>query len=247
MLIGDSLVIMGTYAKGFSRSTDKGSTWTPVSGTSGITQINSILQDSAGILVAATSGSGIMRSTDMGLTWKQSNTGLSELSIRSISKIASGVLFAGTDRGGYISLDHGQTWASATSGGPFTSVGMAFAGDSGTVYVTTNAGLFKATSLRPTGIMPASTAALEEFSLSQNYPNPFNPSTVISFTLPSRSFVTLTIYDVMGRAVAAVLSEELPPGTHACQWNASGFASGVYFYRLHSGTFTETKRLILLR
>ena len=104
-----------------------------------------------------------------------------------------------------------------------------------------------------------------QFELKQNYPNPFNPATSISFSLPYRSFVTLKIFDVLGREVTVILSAELPVGTHKYQWNAECFPSGVYFYRLsvmpaaqrglittnnrsgQVGTFIETKKLILLR
>lgn len=85
------------------------------------------------------------------------------------------------------------------------------------------------------------------FLLSQNYPNPFNPSTTISFNLPSREFVSLKIFDVMGREVATLSSEEMTAGSYSKQWNASGFPSGVYFYRLLAGPYAETKRLVLLR
>jgi hypothetical protein len=83
--------------------------------------------------------------------------------------------------------------------------------------------------------------------LHQNYPNPFNPSTTISFMLPSKSHVTLAIFDVMGRKVWTLVSEDLPAGSHQRQWNASGCASGMYFYRLTAGAYAETKRLLLVR
>ena len=85
------------------------------------------------------------------------------------------------------------------------------------------------------------------WALDQNFPNPFNPSTTISFRLPFRSFVTLKIYDMMGRDVATVISEEMPAGNYSRQWEASTFPSGMYFYRLQAGAYTETKRMILLR
>jgi hypothetical protein len=86
-----------------------------------------------------------------------------------------------------------------------------------------------------------------KYNLSQNYPNPFNPSTTISFSLPSKSFVSLKIFDVVGREVATLVSQELSAGNYKQQWNANGMPSGVYFYRLQSGSFTETKKLILLK
>lgn len=85
------------------------------------------------------------------------------------------------------------------------------------------------------------------FSLQQNYPNPFNPTTTISFSLPSQSFVSLTVLDALGREVSTLVSGKLPVGTYATQWNAIGLASGVYFYRLQSSTFIQTRKLLLLR
>lgn len=85
------------------------------------------------------------------------------------------------------------------------------------------------------------------FALGQNFPNPFNPATTISFRIASRSFVSLRVFDVMGREVAAIASEELPAGTYTRQWIATGYPTGVYFYRLQAGAYTETRRLLLLK
>ena len=86
-----------------------------------------------------------------------------------------------------------------------------------------------------------------EFALGQNYPNPFKPATRISFTLPSKLFASLKVFDALGREVSILVSEELPAGTYSQQWNAKGLPSGVYFYQLQAGLFTETKKLILLK
>lgn len=85
------------------------------------------------------------------------------------------------------------------------------------------------------------------FSLSQNYPNPFNPATTISFSLPTKSFVSLKVFDALGREVETLVSEQLDAGTYSTQWNPVSLPSGVYFYRLQAGSFIETKKLILLR
>jgi hypothetical protein len=102
------------------------------------------------------------------------------------------------------------------------------------------------------------------FSLEQNYPNPFNPATTISFSLPSKSFVSLKVLDMLGREVATIASEEMPAGTYTKQWNAANMSSGIYFYRLsvvpstrdhvptngrdgQAGKYDETKKLVLIR
>jgi hypothetical protein len=86
-----------------------------------------------------------------------------------------------------------------------------------------------------------------DFTLSQNYPNPFNPSTNINFTLPNTEFVTLKIYDVLGKEVATLINEELNAGNHTKIWDAKNLSSGVYFYKLQAGKFSETKKMILVR
>jgi hypothetical protein len=83
--------------------------------------------------------------------------------------------------------------------------------------------------------------------LSQNYPNPFNPTTTINFSIPKSGFVTIKVYDVLGREVTTLVSQELSAGNYKQQWNANRMPSGIYFYRLQSGSFTETKKLILLK
>ena len=85
------------------------------------------------------------------------------------------------------------------------------------------------------------------FELKQNYPNPFNPSTTFSFSIPSASFVTLKVTDALGREVTNVVSEEMAAGTYTRRWNAAGAPSGIYFYTIRAGSYTETKKLMLLR
>jgi hypothetical protein len=87
----------------------------------------------------------------------------------------------------------------------------------------------------------------ETFSLSQNYPNPFNPTTAISYQLIANSFVTLKVYDMLGRTVATVVNQLSTAGKHTVQWDASGLPSGVYVYRLHAGIQVSAKKMILLK
>jgi hypothetical protein len=105
------------------------------------------------------------------------------------------------------------------------------------------------TVVKTTGVeLPANMRELpHSFMLKQNYPNPFNPSTMISFDLPKKSFVSLKAFDVLGREAASILSEEMSAGSYTRQWNANGLPSGIYFYRLQADNFVDTKKLILLR
>jgi hypothetical protein len=104
------------------------------------------------------------------------------------------------------------------------------------------------------GEVIATIAAPKSFALHQNYPNPFNPATTISYDVPQQSFVTMTVFDIMGREAAVLVNEMEEPGIHDVQFNASAMASGVYFYKLTArpttggqGNFSAVKRLVLLR
>ncbi|MFA5803303.1 MAG: glycoside hydrolase family 3 N-terminal domain-containing protein [Melioribacteraceae bacterium] len=85
------------------------------------------------------------------------------------------------------------------------------------------------------------------FVLYQNYPNPFNPATTISFSLPSRSFVSLKVFDALGKIVATLVNEDKSAGHHQVHFNGSQLSSGVYYYQLHAENFIQTKKLILIK
>jgi hypothetical protein len=88
----------------------------------------------------------------------------------------------------------------------------------------------------------------DQYSLRQNYPNPFNPQTTISYSLPQTSTVTLRVYNVIGSEVASLVNNERKAaGSHTVLFNATGLSSGVYFYRLQTGNYIETKRMVLIK
>jgi hypothetical protein len=112
------------------------------------------------------------------------------------------------------------------------------------------------------GVNTISSEIPEHFSLSQNYPNPFNPITKIKFDIPTplnppfnqrgdeRSgggFVRLTIYDVLGQEVTTLLNEQLQPGSYSVDWDASNYPSGVYFYKLETEIYSQTKKMVLIK
>ncbi len=109
------------------------------------------------------------------------------------------------------------------------------------------------------GLNQISTEIPEKFELSQNYPNPFNPFTKIKFSI-SQSETTqlssqssrvvstsLIVYDILGKEIAILVNQELQPGTYEADWDASAYPSGVYYYKLESGDFTETKKMVLIK
>jgi hypothetical protein len=87
----------------------------------------------------------------------------------------------------------------------------------------------------------------EFFELQQNYPNPFNPVTHFGFKIAEFGLVKLMIYDVLGKEMQTLVSEELQPGSYEADWEASAYPSGVYYYKLESNKFTETKKMVLIK
>tara|TARA_B100000676_G_C17409064_1_gene498781 strand:- start:32 stop:571 length:540 start_codon:yes stop_codon:yes gene_type:complete len=92
----------------------------------------------------------------------------------------------------------------------------------------------------------------KEFSLHQNYPNPFNPSTEIRYDLPKNNFVNIYIYDLIGRVIKSFIISNQSAGYHSIRWNSTNdlgesLPAGVYFYSIHSGSFRETKKMVLLK
>lgn len=86
-----------------------------------------------------------------------------------------------------------------------------------------------------------------DYSLYQNYPNPFNPSTVIKFSIPENSFVSLKVFDILGREVSSIINSPLNAGTHEFSFEGEKFSGGVYFYSLTAGNFKDTKKMLLVK
>jgi len=127
----------------------------------------------------------------------------------------------------------------------FCPAGYGIVGGIGTGAATdlfhiTRAGVFTSTGNN-------TTSTPDKFELSQNYPNPFNPSTVINFSLPSSSLVTLKVYDITGREVKTLVNELRGAGRYDVTFDASNFATGVYFYTLETENFTQTKKMLLVK
>jgi hypothetical protein len=97
------------------------------------------------------------------------------------------------------------------------------------------------------GITPISTETPQQFSLSQNYPNPFNPNSKIKFQIAKLSEAKLVVFDVLGREVSTLVNEQLKPGTYEVDFGGSKLASGIYFYKLETDGFVETKKMILVK
>lgn len=114
------------------------------------------------------------------------------------------------------------------------------AGSDGIILKTTDGG-------GPIGIHIISSEIPFQFEIYQNYPNPFNPSTKIRFDIPKSTFVKLIIYDELGRKIENLVNEELKAGEYSVDWNAVNYPSGIYFYKIETENFVESKRMVLLK
>ncbi|MFI5144453.1 MAG: T9SS type A sorting domain-containing protein, partial [Ignavibacteria bacterium] len=101
--------------------------------------------------------------------------------------------------------------------------------------------------LSVTGIHKPNGTVADNYSLSQNYPNPFNPSTKIKYQIPNQENVKLTVYDILGNEVATLVNEKQSAGTHEISWNAANVSSGVYLYKITAGSYSDTRRMSLIK
>jgi hypothetical protein len=197
-----------------------------------------------------------IRSSDNGVNWEPINTGLSNDFYLSDLIYFQGKLFtwgrnlapSNVSTEIYYSTNLGDSWINMSEGINSSDLYM-------TSLLASNNFLFAATSEHGLWRYDLSTLVdvddeetfPTEFSLSQNYPNPFNPTTSIEYIVAGSEYVTLKVYDLLGREVATLLDEYKPAGSYEVEFDASHLSSGTYFYRLTAGAFVDTKKFILLK
>lgn len=244
----DDIFISYSLGKHVARSTDSGKSFQYLVQIPNGDWVNSIAFGNDKQIYFA-SDIGISRSTDNGDTWTTINNGLSELHIKTIIKNINHTLYAISWFGGgsYYSTNNGDTWIQNNTGLVNLNLQSIAIDSNGILFVGTSDGKVFRSRVSTTFVNEFNDIPILNIALKQNYPNPFNPITSISFTLTSQSFVTLKIFDLVGREIATLVSEELTPGVHVRQWNATILSGGVYFYRLQVGIFSETRKLILVK
>jgi len=148
----------------------------------------------------------------------------------------------------YSSENDGLFWKKQNYGLTDSSIAMIRMSKDGSIFAISDSGrIFKGT-LSPNSIQfdKPNTPSMG-YLLFQNYPNPFNPSTVINFTIPRDEFVRIGIYNVLGAEIEVIMNETLSRGVHSVRWEAKNHPSGLYFYQIHSGGYSETRKMLLLR
>ncbi len=190
----------------------------------------------------------VAKSINSGETWTKSFLAPFKSRLRKLQAVDNSIVYAVGDTGLIVSTyNGGANWTIHNSGTRKRLNGVAFinkdtgfaAGDSGLILKTYTGGI--------TGVSNETLDMPADFILFQNYPNPFNPSTLIEFSLPEKTFVRLKVFNVMGKEVSELVNENLSAGKFQYEFKADNLPSGIYFYKLETENFTQTRKMILIR
>jgi len=196
-------------------------------------------------IFAGTSINGIYVSTNNGTNWLQ--TSLNNLYVNYLVTSENNI-FAGTANGVYFSANNGASWIAKNQGfNVIPSVSSLQITNNYIFAGTSFSSIWRRSLQEIIGIHSISSEVPYNFSLYQNYPNPFNPSTKIKFDIVKTGFTSLKVYDIVGKEVQVLVNEKLKPGGYETTFDGAQLTSGVYFYRLSSGEYSETKRMLLVK
>ena len=186
----------------------------------------------------------MIKTTDGGNTWIELNF----RGGRSIKFVNENIGWVCKETDGiYRTTDGGITW-NLQHTGVTTPVNSVYLINDSTGWVVGGYGTILSTKKNQNGEDDSiDTQTPSEYNLAQNYPNPFNPATTIMYEIPQYVFVTLKVYDILGREVAKLVNEEKPAGTFNVEFDGKALTSGIYFYQLKAGNYSETKKMILLK
>lgn len=240
-LVGNNLFASTTG--GVFISIDNGISWV-AAGLPGKNVIT--LKEKNNKLYAGTWGDGVYVSADNGTTWTQLKNGMTNLLIYAIAFDNNNNIYVSSGAHVYSSMDGGVNWNLKNEGLPFDVYSLEVM-DNFLYAGTSTFGVWK----RPLGELLTSVddevRLPAELFLEQNYPNPFNPQTKISFKIPYKSFINLSIYDIQGKRIQTLINSEYYPGSYSIDFDGTGLNSGVYFYQLKSLYGTLAKKMILIK
>jgi len=245
IIFDSSDIVFAGGVYGACYSTNSGESWAVLGALRLEYFISSLAITKTNEIVAGTYYHGVHKLNGFSSFWTPIGlTGKSSLSMITNEK---GDVFLGRSNGEILKYAGDTNWVSLGTGIPSTyvwclaldSLDYMYAGtENGTVYRSNNT---------VTEVINNFPNELKHFFLNQNYPNPFNPATTIRYQLPERSLVTIKVYDILGREVATLVNEEKPAGSYEVQFIGNGLTSGIYFYQIKAGEYSETKKMILLR
>lgn len=236
----NNILFAGTIINGIYKSTNNGSNWNQTS-----LNNRSVLSFAfmGTKLFAGTVDYGIFISNDSGNNWIQSS--LNNYQTNTIL-INGEYIFAGTSvYGVHVSQDSGNSWIPRNEGLFLGLIVRDLHISENYIYTASNNGIYRRTLSELTSVKNHNLPVNN--SLFPNYPNPFNPVTNIKFRISVSGYVILKIYDINGKLVEVLVNEKLKTGFYNYSWNAFSYSSGVYFYRIETEGFTDTKKMILVK
>ena len=249
---GSALFASTTTDNIIYRSTDNGNSWQKAD--SGISTANALVQSGTNLIAGGVGG--VFLSTNNAVSWTAltSYWGLQYTQVIGLTTSGSNV-YAVADAQVLLGANNGTNWNGIVLPSFFDVITSVAVIDTNIFIGTNNNSDFLkgatvwrvSTNQIVTGVKTQPATAPTGFSLEQNYPNPFNPSTQIRFSIAQPSFVSLKVYDMVGREVATLINGELAPSSYSITWNAANVASGVYLYKLDAGSYSTTKKMVLMK
>ncbi|MCU7494061.1 MAG: T9SS type A sorting domain-containing protein [Ignavibacteria bacterium] len=247
-------LVFGTNDSTMFVSTDSGKTWSTRK-TTGLKDITAIYFSTSNGLVGGTE---LLRTSDAGNTWRKISTPGSGLiagvivhdnwdsfMARTGTKASPGLHIYGAQNFGDSTWNVVYTAPDTTS---YLYLTQARSGEGNAWAVREKGGITIGLHSHSESLAVISgTAAPKSYTLSQNYPNPFNPSTTISYSIAEARLVSIRVFDILGKEVAVLTNELKSPGTYSVSFDGSHLPSGMYIYRIQAGSFTESKKLMLLK
>ncbi len=236
-------IFIGTIGGGVYSSNDGGANWTqkPI----GYNFVWSLVCASNGVLYAGTYGNGVYRSTDNGNTWVKSSSYPANY-VYALSVDGNGNLYASSwEAGVFFTNTNANSWQPIGLGGFGVSSVMVNNMNNAVFAGTSNGAVFKLND-SPSAVN-GSVEVPSTFSLEQNYPNPFNPTTTIEFSIANKEQVTLNIYNVLGELVETLINENLESGSYKINFSGSNLTSGMYIYHIQAGSFSASKKMMLVK
>ena len=241
-------------------TTDNGTTWNDVSASLPYRWVTRVIVDPNNESNVYVTFSGlkwhdpqphVFKSSDKGNNWTDISSNLPDAPVNAfaVDNNDPNRLYLGSDVGAFMSFNGGVSWQPIADGLPTVSVyDMKIHSTENYLAIGTHGrSMYKVDLSQVVNNIQNQSTIAENFKLYQNYPNPFNPTTKLSFVIGNSSFVTLKVYDVLGKEVATLVNEEKSSGKYSVNFNANNLASGIYFYKLQAGNFTKTMKMILMK
>ena len=257
----NNILLAGTR-RGVFRSTNGGQNWIQCSnGISTYTYCLSFCSKGTTLYAGSYSPTGLYSSTDNGISWNNIMQGSSNYVLTTLSYNNALVVGIYSYNGGkiFVSKNEGASWqdVSTTAGIPpwkYTDIRSSLSYNGNYYLGTYGKSIYSIPFGQIIGIKQISSAVPDEYKLYQNYPNPFNPTTNIKYSIAENGkskiengFVTLKIYDMLGKIVATLVNEKQSTGIYEVTFDGSNLNSGVYFYQLTAGSLKETKKFLLIK